>query len=162
MDLQWKENAEQKNRMGTKCYWIWLAMMFVIELWWYQLHNKAMQESEKRRLLWGEMARIASIMAAARATVLLFNKDISISRLLVRFLWNIEMWVHNDGAARVSIGGRENIKYLAHAPCHVSKKKNNDPTPDNMRVIWSGGQHSVQQPDISLSYKKMQYLGHRH
>jgi hypothetical protein len=32
------------------------------------------------------MARIASIMAAARATVLLFNKDISISRLLVRFL----------------------------------------------------------------------------
>jgi hypothetical protein len=32
------------------------------------------------------MARIASIMAAARATVLLFNKDISISQLLVRFL----------------------------------------------------------------------------
>jgi len=81
----------------------------------------------KRRLLkssrWGEMAKIASIMAAARATVLLFNKDISISQLLVRFLWNIEMWVHNDGAARVSIGGRENIKYLVHAPCHVSKKK---------------------------------------
>jgi hypothetical protein len=99
-------------------------MMFVIELWWYQLHNKAMQESEKRRLLWGETERIASIMAAARATVLLFNKDISISQLLlVRFLWNIEMWVHNDDAARVSIGGRENIKYLAHAQCHVSKKK---------------------------------------
>jgi hypothetical protein len=33
------------------------------------------------------MARIASIMAAARANMLLFNKDISISRLLlVRFL----------------------------------------------------------------------------
>jgi hypothetical protein len=32
------------------------------------------------------MAKIASIMAAARATVLLFNKDISIPQLLVRFL----------------------------------------------------------------------------
>jgi len=62
------------------------------------LHNKPMQELERRRLLnsfgWGEMAKIASIMVVARAIVLLFNNNINISQhLLVRFMWNIKMWV---------------------------------------------------------------------
>lgn len=62
------------------------------------LHNKPMQELERRRLFnsygWGEMAKFASIMVVARTIVLLFNKDINISQhLLVRFMWNIKMWV---------------------------------------------------------------------
>lgn len=102
-------------------------MMFVIELLWYQLHNKAMHESEKEdywkapdEVKWPELQASWQQLEQLCSS---FNKGISISQLLVRFLWNIEMWVHNDGAARVSIGGRENIKYLAHAPYHVSKKK---------------------------------------
>ncbi len=62
------------------------------------LHNKPMQQFKKKRLFksfgWGEMAKIASIMVATRAIVFIFNKDINISQhLLVRFMWNIKMWV---------------------------------------------------------------------
>lgn len=48
------------------------------------LHNKLMQELERRRLLnssgWSEMAKIASIMVVTRAIVFFLNKDINISQ----------------------------------------------------------------------------------
>ncbi len=72
-------------------------MIFVIKLWWYQCIANQCKNNNKKLLKsfgWGEMAKILSIMATTKTIVLLFNKNINISQhLLIKFMWNIKMWV---------------------------------------------------------------------